>query len=424
MVMESLVDVTALREAQDDLRRLNQDLEQRVQIEVNAREAAQRRAEHANRIQALGQLARGIAHDFNNVLQVVAGGAALITRRPHDAGAVSRLGQVIGDAALRGASITRRMLMLAPREVLQAEPVEPSALLASMREIFNATLGPEIDVQLEIAPGLPRLLADKAQLETALVNLATNARDAMPEGGTLQLSAMFEVVMPVDAARHPAGLSSGIYVRLSVADDGMGMSPAILARVGEPFFTTKDVGKGTGLGLPMVKGFANHSGGGFAIESSIGAGTTATLWLPVVPSDARARTSAAAGEAGPRLTGQILLVDDDRMLRDTLTEQLEGLGHKVLGASCGTDALSILRAREAVDLMITDLLMPGMNGLTLIEQARGLRPSLPAILLTGNACEIPAIENAGAARCAYMLMRKPASSAILGARVTALLEQL
>ena len=421
MVMESLVDVTALREAEDGLRRLNQDLEQRVQTEVSARETAQRRAEHANRIQALGQLAGGIAHDFNNVLQVIAGGAALIRRRPHDAGAVSRLVQVISDAVLRGASITRQMLVLAHREALQAEPIEPSVLLAAMREVLTATLGAEIDVRLQIALGLPRLLADKAQLETALVNLATNARDAMAEGGTLWLSAALEAVMPASAARHPAGLSSGMYVRLSVVDDGIGMSPAVLARVGEPFFTTKGVGKGTGLGLPMVKGFADHSGGGFAIESAIGAGTTVTLWLPVVPDDARALASAA--EAGPRPGGQILLVDDDSGVRDTLAEQLEGLGHKVLAASCGIDALAILRARQAVDLMITDLSMPGMDGLALIEQARELQPSLPAILLTGNACEIAAMENADAAPSAYLLMRKPATSAMLGARVTALLER-
>lgn len=421
MVMESLVDVTALREAQDALWRLNQDLEQRVQAEVITREAAQRRAEHANRIQALGQLAGGIAHDFNNVLQVVAGGAALIARHPNDAGTVSRLVQVISDAAVRGASITRRMLVLARGGVLQAEPLEPSALLVGMREVFSSTLGAEINVQVQVAPGLPRLLAEKVQLETALVNLATNARDAMPEGGTLRLSAALEPVMPADSARHQAGVSSGIYVRLSVADDGIGMSSAVLARAGEPFFTTKDVGKGTGLGLPMVKAFADHSGGGFAIESSAGAGTTAMLWLPIAQDDARA---SAAVEARPRLTAQILLVDDDRLVRDTLTEQLEGLGHKVLAAGCGTDALAILRAREAVDLMITDLSMPGMNGLTLISQAQCLRPSLPAILLTGYAGDIAAIENRGADPCAYLLLRKPATSAALSARVTALLERL
>jgi PAS domain S-box-containing protein len=424
MVMESLVDVTALREAQDALRRLNQDLEERVRIEVSAREAAQRRAEHADRIQALGQLAGGIAHDFNNVLQAVAGGAALIARRPHDADGVSRLVRIISDAAARGASITRRMLLLARRGVLKAEPVEVEALLTGMREVFSYTLGAAIDVQMQVAPGLPRLLADKAQLETALVNLGTNARDAMPDGGALRLMAGLEVVTRGVAAPHPAGLPPGIYVRLSVGDDGTGMSGATLARVGEPFFTTKDVGKGTGLGLPMVKGFADQSGGAFAIESEVGEGTTATLWLPIVADDPRVMSGAPAAETRPRLTGRILLVDDDTLVRDTLTEQLEELGHKVLAAACGTDALAILRAREAVDLMITDLSMPGMNGLTLIREAQGLRPSLPAILLTGYAGDAAALEKGGTARSSYLLMRKPATSAVLGARVTAFLERL
>ncbi|WP_428542804.1 ATP-binding protein [Rhodopila sp.] len=423
MVMESLVDVTALREAQDGLRRLDQDLEQRVRSEMSAREAVQRRAEYEHRIRALGALAGGIAHDFNNVLQVVAGGAALLARRPHDADAVGRLGQVISDAAVRGAAITRRMLALARRDVLQSEPIEPMVLLTATQGVFAASLGARIDVQLQIVPGLPRLLADKARLETALLNLGTNARDAMPDGGTLRLTASLEAVMPADAARHAGGLRSGIYVRLSVEDDGAGMSPATLARVGEPFFTTKDVGEGTGLGLSMVKGFAEHSGGGFAIESAIGVGTTAVLWLPVVPGDGWTTAGPGAGAAGMRRSGQILLVDDDRLVLDALTEQLEGLGHRVLATSGGCHALAILQAREAVDLLITDLAMPGMNGLALIEQARELRPSLPVILLTGNPREIAAIETAGDPRCAELVMRKPATSAMLGARVSALLQR-
>jgi CheY-like chemotaxis protein len=246
----------------------------------------------------------------------------------------------------------------------------------------------------------------------------------MPDGGTLRLTAALEVVLQGVAAPHPAGLLPGMYVRLSVGDDGTGMSSATLARVGEPFFTTKDVGKGTGLGLPMVKGFADQSGGAFAIESVAGAGTTAMLWLPIVADDARPVSRVSAAEARPRLTGRILLVDDDTLVRDTLTEQLEELGHKVLAAACGTDALAILRAREAVDLMITDLSMPGMNGLTLIREAQGLRPSLPAILLTGYAGDAAALEKGGTARSSYLLMRKPATSAVLGARVTAFLERL
>jgi PAS domain S-box-containing protein len=422
VMMESLVDVTALREAQDALWVLNHGLEERVRTEVSAREAVQRRASHADRIQALGQLAGGIAHDFNNVLQAVAGGAALIGRRPEDVAAVGRLVRIISEAAARGASITRRMLVLARRSDLKAEPVEPDALLAGMREVFIFTLGAEIVIEVEVAPGLPWLVADKAQLETALVNLGTNARDAMPDGGTLRLTAGLEIVEALTKPR-PAGLAPGMYVRLSVIDDGTGMTNATLVRVGEPFFTTKDVGKGTGLGLSMVKGFAEQSGGGFVIESVVGTGTRATLWLPAAPADMRLRPGGPAGDVQSRLTGRILLVDDDQLVRDMLREQLESLGHKVLAACDGSDALVILRAREAVDLMITDLSMPGMSGLTLIKEAQGLRPSLPAILLTGYAGDAASLETGSLAKGAYFLMRKPASSELLNARVTAMLER-
>jgi PAS domain S-box-containing protein len=417
-VMEYVVDVTAFRDAQGALGVLDRGLEQRVKATIAAREAAQQQAAHAGHIQALGQLAGGIAHDFNNVLQAVAGAAALIARRPNDAEGVGVLVQVICDAAARGASITRRMLVLARRSDLTAEPLDAETLLDEMRETFIYTLGAAIDVEVQVAANLPRFLADRAQLETAMVNLATNARDAMPNGGILRLLAGFELVTDP----HPAGLPAGAYVRMAVVDNGIGMSTATMARVGEPFFTTKDVGKGTGLGLSMVQGFIDQSGGGFTIESAIGAGTRVTLWLPCVASNAGQWLEAAAGASMPRLTGRILLVEDDEVARDALMEQLEAFGHKVLSTSGGTDALAILRTREAVDLMITDLSMPGMNGLTLIKQAHGLCPSLPAILLTGQAGDPADWEDGVAAKGTYTLMRKPASSALLGARVRTLLE--
>ena len=419
MVMESLVDVTALRDAQDALRVLNLDLEKRVREEVAAREIAQQRAAHTDRIQALGQLAGGIAHDFNNVLQAIAGGAALIARRPDDTENVSRLVRIIGDAAARGASITRRMLVLVRRGDLKTETINPASLLSGMQEVFIHTLGAQISVEIDVPPGLPQLCADKAQLETALVNLGTNARDAMPDGGALRLVARLETV----TEPHPAGLAPGAYIRLTVVDEGTGMSPVTLARVGEPFFTTKDVGKGTGLGLSMVKALAEQSGGGFAIESTVGVGTRASVWLPAAKGNAPAVAGQAAARPLPRLTGRILLVDDDDLVRDTLTDQLEALGHKVLTATGGTDALAILRAREAVDLMITDLSMPGIDGLTLIRKAHDLRPSMPAILLTGFAGDSASLDRGGTTRGTYSLLRKPATSAVLDASVAELLER-
>jgi CheY-like chemotaxis protein len=207
-------------------------------------------------------------------------------------------------------------------------------------------------------------------------------------------------------------------VQLSVADTGTGMSKAALTHAGEPFFTTKEVGKGTGLGLPMVKGFAEQSGGAFAIDSELGRGTVASIWLPaaeagaVVTHDPLVSTRAAA---------QILLVDDDRQVRASVTRQLEDLGHKVLAASGGTDALAILRAREAIDLMITDLAMPDMNGLALIQEAREARPRLPAILLTGHSHEATAMTRDTQASPDFMLIRKPATTAELKASISELL---
>jgi signal transduction histidine kinase/ActR/RegA family two-component response regulator len=416
LVVESFVDVTALRDAEEKLRTVNADLEQRAQRDVAAREiASQRAAAQADRIQALGQLAGGIAHDFNNILQAIAGSAALITLHPDNRELVSRFSTIIGDSAARGAAITRRVLLLARRGDLKAEPIDPNALLSGVKGAFVYTLGPSITVELVVAEDLPCLMADKKQLEIALVNLATNARDAMPDGGVLRLNADIDEVAP--GTQHAAGLPGGCYVQLSLTDTGVGMSDAVLSRVGEPFFTTKGVGNGTGLGLSMVKGFAEQSGGGFAIESTLGVGTTARIWLPIAAGRAVSLRGASSFADG---IAQILLVDDDPHVRDIVGEQLEQLGHSVLSAAGGRDALLILRARAAaIDLMITDLSMPGMNGLALIQRARDMRPCLPAILLTG--ADVAAMSDGEDQQPEYTLVPKPASKETLQARITELL---
>jgi PAS domain S-box-containing protein len=424
-IMESLTDVTALRQAEADLHRLNSDLEQRVAKEVAAREAAQARAVHAERMQALGQLAGGIAHDFNNVLQAVAGGAALIERRPNDPTAVRRLAHVINDAASRGASITRRMLAFARRGDLEAEAIAPATLLEGLREICTYTLGAAITVKLELPAKLPNLLADKGQLETALVNLATNARDAMPEGGVLTLAASAEHVPP--GVDHRVGLSPGAYIRLSVRDNGIGMENPVLARVAEPFFTTKEVGKGTGLGLSMVKGFVEQSGGGFAVESIFGTGTVVTLWLPQASPDMDTEASVGLEHTemealGGNYAGRVLLVDDDFLVRETLAAQLEDAGYAVLQAADGSEAITLLELGRPVDVLVTDLSMPRMSGLTVIRAAQALRPGLPAILLTGYSGDAAALAVGGAVSGAYSLIRKPVPGAQLIGRVAAMLE--
>ncbi len=281
----------ALRLSKEALRRLNEQLGARVAEAVAAREQAQQRLAHAQRMEALGQLAGGMAHDFNNVLQAVLGGLRLIERRAGDAGAVDQVARMIGEAVERGGRVTARLLSFARKGELQAAPVPAAALLEGMREMLAATLGAPIAVEVVADADAPPLVADKAQLETVLVNLAVNARDAMPEGGTLTLSVVPDAV--ADAA-HPAGLAPGEYVRLELADTGLGMDAAVLARASEPFFTTKPDGEGTGLGLAMARGFAEQSGGGFAISSAPGQGTTVSLWFPQVQAAAQREQAQAA----------------------------------------------------------------------------------------------------------------------------------
>ena len=424
------MDVTASRETEAALRRLSSELEARVAEEVAAREAAQARAAHAERMQALGQLAGGIAHDFNNVLQGVSGAAALIERRPGDEAGVRRLARLAIEASERGASITRRLLAFGRRGDLRAEAFDVGSLLGGLREILAHTLGAPIGITVQLGADLPLLLADKGQLETALVNLATNARDAMPEGGRLTLAADTEIV-PAGGATHPAGLAPGRYVRLTVADTGVGMDTATLARAGEPFFTTKDLGVGTGLGLPMAKGFAEQSGGALGIESSPGKGCTVTLWLPAAEAPQAARGGAAgpiagaepgSGTPGEAAThARVLLVDDEALVREVLAEHLEDAGYGVVVAASGAEALALLAAGEAVDALVTDLSMPGMDGLAVIRAAQERRPGLPAVLLTGYAGDGAALAVGGAVSGTFSLLRKPVSGVLLVDRVRALL---
>ncbi|MGE4048219.1 MAG: PAS domain-containing protein, partial [Acetobacteraceae bacterium] len=417
-----LRDVTEERQAQDELQRLNRGLEVRVREEIEAREAAQRRAAQAERMQALGQIAGGIAHDFNNVLQAVSGGAALIERRSDNPESVRRHIRMISEAARRGASITSRLLSFARRGDLRAEQIEAASLLADLSEVFSHTLGRLVTMRTEVAAGLPPLFADRGQLETVLVNLATNARDAMPQGGTLTMTAWQEVVEPGSA--NPAGLAAGSYVAIGIADTGEGMSPDVLARATDPFYTTKEPGKGTGLGLPMAKGFAEQSGGGLAIDSEPGRGTTVTLWLPVAKGLAGARDTQVEPARPDPAAGRarVLLVDDDPIVLEVMVDALEDAGYAVVPADGGDAALAELSGSLRPDILVTDLTMPGMDGLTLIRAAQAKLPALPAILVTGYAGDSAALAVGGAISGSFSLLRKPVTGSQLADRIASLLE--
>ncbi len=406
-------DITADRQARDELARLNNTLEARVRSEVEQREAAQARLDQAQRVQALGQLAGGIAHDINNVLQAIQGGAALIARRPGEVAGVMRLAGMIQEATRRGSSVTRRLLAFSRPGELRAEPLGIAPLLAGLQELLRHTLGGGIAVTLAIEEGLPPLLADKGQLETVLVNLATNARDAMAAGGTLTIAAALQPLAEGDAA--PAGLPPGLYIRLAVQDTGAGMDAATLSRAAEPFFSTKEAGRGTGLGLAIARGFAQQSGGGLDIESSPGQGTTVRLWLPVSLRGAAEEPAQAPPESAD---ARVLLVDDDALVRDALAAELRAAGLSVQPAANGTAALAALDSGSRADVLVTDLTLPGMDGVALIAEARRRRPGLPAILLTGFATEAAGLAVGGR----FSLLRKPVTSSELCERIAVVLE--
>jgi PAS domain S-box-containing protein len=400
--------------------RERQELEARVQEEVRARESAQAILAHAQRLEALGQLAGGIAHDFNNVLQAISGGLSLVQKRAHYPEDVQRFARMAFNAASRGASVTARLLAFARKGELKAVPVCVQSLMENLREILSSTLGAGVTIQMDVDYDAPPLFADKAQLETVMVNLAVNARDAMPSGGILRLSAHSEVITGPASNRPP--LKAGCYLRLELSDTGNGMDAATLRRAAEPFFTTKKPGEGTGLGLAMARGFAQQSGGGLWIDSVPGRGTTVTLWFPQASAAAHEDAMTAEGATpAPAASSVILVADDDQMVRDTLVRELQERGYSVLQASDGLSALECLDKGAGVDLLITDYSMPGMNGLVLAEEVRRRHARMPVLLLTGYADanvrnDVEAMQDG-----AISLLRKPVPADELAHHAAALL---
>jgi len=336
----------------------------------------------SQKLDAIGQLSGGIAHDFNNLLMVILSSLELLGRRIPADERLSKLIQNATAGAKRGVALTQRMLAFARRQELHPVAVKVPDLVDGMLELLERSLGPMIRVETTFEPDLPAVLVDANQLELAILNLALNARDAMPDGGTLVIAAREDHA--ADESGKPAVASRCI--RLSVADSGTGMDAATLARAAEPFFTTKGVGKGTGLGLPMVYGLAAQSGGRFALTSTPGQGTTAELWLPLAPAEQAGERVPSPASAPSALTAKplrVLAVDDDSLVLTNTASMLEELGHAVLQAVSGEAALALLSQNASVDLVITDQAMPDMSGLQLIDALRQRHPGLPVILATG-----------------------------------------
>lgn len=386
-----IVDISAQKAAQEALQRLTATLEatvagrtrelattlERLRGEIRERERAEEQLRQTQKLETLGQLTGGVAHDFNNLLMAVLGNLELLRKRlPADA-ATERLFAGAMQGAQRGATLTQRLLAFARRQDLQPQSVDLTGLLTGIRTLVERSIGPRVVVRIDAPAVLPPALVDPNQLELAILNLAVNARDAMPDGGTLSVS-LDEV--PADEA---LGLAPGTYLRLSVRDTGTGMDADTLARAVEPFFSTKGVGKGTGLGLSMVHGLAVQSGGALRLSSVPGQGTLAELWLPQAAAVRAAEPVEVSTVDAPSAT--ILVVDDDALIAMSTVDMLTDLGHTVLEAHSGAQALDLLRDDQTIDLLLTDYAMPGMTGVELIEAACALRPDLPVLLATGYA---------------------------------------
>jgi signal transduction histidine kinase/CheY-like chemotaxis protein len=393
--------------------------EAQLRDEVAARETAQIQAAHAERMSALGALAGGIAHDFNNILQAVSAGAQLIERRPADSDYVRRYAEQIEAAVERGAAISHRLLGFARQDVLQPELIEADELFDEVRELLAHTIDASIKIKIDVAVGAPGFVADRFRLETVLLNLATNARDAMPGGGTLTISATDEAS---EHATETSPLKAGRYVRITVSDTGSGMDVATLQRAGQPFFTTKPKGKGTGLGLSMAREFAEQSGGSLTIASALGQGASVVLRLPrgdlgrVVPGLPEILVADTT-----RARNRVMLVDDDDAVRAPLARSLEDFGFLVASVESAERALDQIRGGLEIDGVVTDLSMPGMSGWDLIQELRSLRPHLPSLMLTGHLERATAETLEQATDGRFLLLRKPVPPALLAKRLSALL---
>jgi nitrogen-specific signal transduction histidine kinase/CheY-like chemotaxis protein len=366
--------------AEEQLRVLNETLEARVAERTAELEAAHEQLRQSQKLEAMGSLTGGVAHDFNNLLTPIVGALDILQRRGVGGEREQRLISVAVQSAERAKTLVQRLLAFSRRQPLQPIAVDVGALVENMAGLVASTTGPQIRVVVDVADDLPRARADPNQLEMALLNLSVNARDAMPDGGTLRISASTETVR---SGARP-GLKAGRYVCLSVADTGIGMDEATLARAVEPFFSTKGFGKGTGLGLSMVHGLASQLGGVLAIKSRLGLGTNIELWLP--QTDDRPQTTSPASEVEPlHGRGTALLVDDEEAVRLSTAEMLADLGYAVIEAASAEEALSVIGNGAQVRLVVTDHLMPGMSGTDLAHRLRESHPEVAVLILSGYA---------------------------------------
>jgi PAS domain S-box-containing protein len=381
----STEDIHKRRLAEDRLRELNETLEARVAERSAELAQAQDALRQSQKMEAMGTLTGGVAHDFNNLLTPIVGSLDLLQRRGLGNDREQRLIEGALQSAERAKTLVQRLLAFARKQPLQARGVDLAALIRNMGDLVSRSSGPRVDVVIDLADDLPPVLTDPNQLEMAILNLAVNARDAMPDSGTLNLSAR-----PVEIGPSHKRLAPGCYVHLVVADTGTGMDAATLARAVEPFFSTKGIGRGTGLGLSMVHGLVAQLGGEMTINSEPGRGTQVELWLPTTTQTLAAvqalTLEKVPGEQQPGAAkGVVLLVDDESLVRQSTADMLSEMGFTVVEAPSANAGLQLVREGLEADLLVTDHLMPGMTGVELARAVRALRPNTPVLVISGYA---------------------------------------
>lgn len=379
---------------------------QKVLAEIEQRERTEEKLRQSQKMEMIGQLTGGVAHDFNNLLMAVIGNLDLLRKRaPLDARSIRLVDGAI-QGAQRGAALTQRLLAFARRQELKPEPTDLALLLRGMNDLIERSVGAQVELKVNAPFDLPHVLIDANQVELAILNLIVNSRDAMPDGGQLTIE--------LDQAElvESAGRETIRCVRLSVIDTGTGMDEDTLGKATEPFFSTKELGKGTGLGLSMIHGLMRQLGGALKLTSMVGQGTRAELWLPATTST-RTAVDHNPREDNPILDEKmrVLVVDDDALILMSTAAMIEDLGHEVIEASSGRDALEVLRTGNKIDLLITDFSMPKMNGAQLASAAREMLPHLPILLATGYA-ELPSGQGPGIPRLAKPYQQEQLAEAI------------
>jgi PAS domain S-box-containing protein len=411
----------AAERANAELRQLNETLEARVAEAVQERLTAEDALRQAQKMEAVGQLTGGIAHDFNNMLAVVLSGLSLLQRRLEKGDTdVDKYITAAREAAHRAAGLTQRLLAFSRQQSLSPQALNANKMVSEMSELLRRTLGETIHLETVLAGGLWQVHADANQLENAVVNLAVNARDAMPEGGRLTIETANCHLDDAYAAEH--AIPAGQYVMVAVTDTGCGMAPDVVAKAFDPFFTTKGVGKGTGLGLSQVFGFVKQTGGHVKIYSELGQGTSVKIYLPRFygPAELPQRSISSNTSLGSN-SEVVLIVEDDDQVRELTVEMLLDLGYGVIEARDGVDALRTLDLHPEICLLFTDVVLPGMNGRQLAEEASKKRPGLKVLFTTGYTRN--AIVHSGMLDPGVNLLPKPATRDQMAAKIRSALDR-